>query len=86
MKQPGESVADYTAELRKIAEHCSFSESLEDILRDHLVCGISDPQLQRRLLAEADLTCKIPFEIAVMGNRWYQYKGSPEIAGFKFKS
>ena len=47
MKQPGESVADYTAELRKIAEHCSFSESLEDMLRDRLVCGISDPQLQR---------------------------------------
>ena len=64
MKQPGESIADYTAELRKIAEHCSFGESLEDMLRDRLVCGISDPQLQRRLLAEADLTYKIAFEIA----------------------
>ena len=64
MKQPGESVADYTAELRKIAKHCPFGESLEDMLRDRIVCGISDPHLQRRLLAEADLTYKTAFEIA----------------------
>ena len=64
MKQPGESVADYTAELRKIAEHCSFGNTLEDMLRDRIVCGISDPQLQRRLLAESELTYKTAFEIA----------------------
>ena len=29
MKQPGESVTDYTAELQKIAEHCSFGNTLE---------------------------------------------------------
>ena len=34
------------------------------MLRDRIVCGISDPQLQRRLLAEADLTYKTAFEIA----------------------
>ena len=64
MKQPGESVADYTAKLRKIAEHCSFGNTLEDMLRDRIVCGISDPQLQRRLLAESELTYKTAFEIA----------------------
>ena len=64
MKQPGESIADYTAELRKIAEHCSYGDTLEDMLRDRIVCGISDPQLQRRLLAESALTYKTAFEIA----------------------
>ena len=64
MKQPGESVADYTAELQKIVEHCSFGATLEDMLRDRIVCGISDPQLQRRLLAESELTYKTAFEIA----------------------
>ena len=42
MKQPGETIAAYTAELRKIAEHCSFGDSLDDILRDRIVCGIND--------------------------------------------
>ena len=87
MKQPGESIADYTAELRKIAEHCSYGDTLEDMLRDRIVCGISDPQLQRRLLAESALTYKTAFEIAsVVGNCWYQYEGSPEITGFKCNS
>ena len=64
MKQPGESIADYTAELRKIAEDCAFGETLEDMLRDRIVCGISEPQLQRRLLAESELTYKTALEIA----------------------
>ena len=64
MKQPGESIADYTAELCKIAEDCAFSETLEDMLRDRIVCGISEPQLQRRLLAESELTYKTALEIA----------------------
>ena len=47
MKQPGETIAAYTAELCKIAEHCSFGDSLDDMLRDCIVCGINDTALQR---------------------------------------
>ena len=34
------------------------------MLRDRLVCGVKDMQLQRRLLAEPDLTFKKAFELA----------------------
>ena len=36
----GESVADYEAELRRLATHCDFGEYLNHALRDGLVCGL----------------------------------------------
>ena len=37
-----EAVATYVAELRKIAEFCDYGPVLSDMLRDRLVCGISN--------------------------------------------
>ncbi|XP_031747556.1 uncharacterized protein K02A2.6-like [Xenopus tropicalis] len=51
-----ETISTYIAELRHIAEHCQFGEFLNDMLRDQLVCGIQNEALQRRLLAEPNLT------------------------------
>ena len=62
--QAGESVAAYVAELRQLSEHCDFDDTLEDMLRDRIVCGIQDQRTQRRLLAESKLTLKKAFEIA----------------------
>ena len=45
MKQPKESIADYTVELHKMIEHRSYSDILKDMLRDHIICGINDLQL-----------------------------------------
>ena len=59
-----ESVSQYVAELRKLAETCEFDASLENMLRDRLVCGLRDPKTQRRLLAELQLTFGKAFEIA----------------------
>ena len=56
MRQPGETVAEYVAELQKLSEHCDFKDTLEDMLRDRLVWGIVDPRIQHRLLAENKLT------------------------------
>ena len=61
-RQPGETVCTYTAELRYIAEH-KFND-LESMLCDRLVCGIQDPGIQRRLLAESTLDFKRAFELA----------------------
>ena len=44
-----ESVAEFVAGLRKLTEHCDFRDSLEDMLRDRLVCGVNDEKIQRRL-------------------------------------
>ena len=42
--------------LRKLAEHCNYGRSLNEMLCDHLVCGIANPTMQKRLLAEPDFT------------------------------
>ena len=64
MKNPGESVASYLARLRALAKYCNFGGSLEDMIRDRLVCGINDDAIQKRLLAESKLTYKKAVEVA----------------------
>ena len=63
-RKDGESVAVYVAELRKLTEHCGFGDTLNDMLRDRLVCGINDGGIQRRLLSEPDLTYKKSLDLA----------------------
>ncbi len=63
-RQPNESVSVFVAELRNIAKDCEFGAALEENLRDRLVCGISDHNLQKRLLSEQNLTFKRAFDIA----------------------
>ena len=60
-----EGIAAYVAELRKLTEHCNFGETLPEMLRDRLVCGINNKKIQRRLLVERDLTLKKAEEIAL---------------------
>ena len=60
-----ESVADYMAELRKLADKCEFGEHLTEALRDQLVCGLRSETVQKRLLAEEDLTLKKAYETAI---------------------
>ena len=64
VQNENESVSQYVAELRKLAETCEFDASLENMLRDRLVCGLRDPKTQRRLLAESQLTFGKAFELA----------------------
>ncbi|XP_075550349.1 uncharacterized protein LOC142583754 [Dermacentor variabilis] len=64
-QQPGESIADYIEELRRLSEHCDFGASLDDMLRDRLVCGVRSETLQRRLLAELELTFATAREKAI---------------------
>ena len=59
-----ESIGEYLAELRRLSTHCSFGDYLEQALRDRLVCGIRSESIQKRLLAEAELTLKRAVEIA----------------------
>lgn len=54
-RKNGETVADYVAELKKLAQHCEYGATLSQMLRDRLVCGVNDDRMQRRLLSEVDL-------------------------------
>ena len=64
IRKTTESVATYVAELRAIGEHCAFGDTLEDMIRDRLVCGINNPRIQRQLLQEPDLSYDKAFEKA----------------------
>lgn len=59
-----ESVSAYMSELRALANKCNFGTTLDDMLRDRLVCGINDNQIQRKLLSEGKLTLKRAVELA----------------------
>ena len=56
LRKETESVSIYISELRSLAEHCNFGTTLDLMLRDRLVCGVNDDAIQRRLLAERNLT------------------------------
>ena len=56
VQKPDEKVTEFVAQLRKLSEYCRFGDSLNDMLRDQLVCGCKDKALQCKLLSEADLT------------------------------
>ena len=64
VRQPGESVSTFVAHLRALLEHCEFGDTLEDMLRDRLVCGIADSRMQRAMLAESKLKFARAFELA----------------------
>ena len=55
-RAPNESVAAYVTALRELAEHCKYGESLQEMLRDRLVCGVNHETIQKRLLAEKELS------------------------------
>ncbi len=63
-RQPDESISAFVAELRSLAKDCEFGAALENNLRDRLVCGVAEPSIQKRLLAEHNLTFKRAFELA----------------------
>ena len=63
-RRGGESIPTYVAEFRHLSEHCNFGTSLNEMLHDQIACGIEDTKIQRRLLAEPELTFDKAFELA----------------------
>ncbi|CAB4007397.1 Uncharacterized protein K02A2.6, partial [Paramuricea clavata] len=64
-QQEGQSILSYIAELKKLTTHCNFGSNLEETLRDRLLCGLSNQQIQKRLLAESKLKFSKAVDIAV---------------------
>ena len=59
-----ETIGQYVAELRRLATHCEFRDTLSDAVRDRLVCRIANRAMQCRLLTEINLTLSHAMEIA----------------------
>ena len=64
VQRPGESIADFVAELRRLSPDCEFGATLSEMLRDRLVCGVREERVQRRLLQEVKLTFDDALRIA----------------------
>ena len=47
-QQEGETVLAYVAELKKLATHRNFGANLNEALRDKLVCGLQNIQIQKQ--------------------------------------
>ena len=60
-KQQGETIL---AELRKLAETCNFGAKLNEQLRDRMVEGMCSRSIQKRLLAEGDISLTKAYELA----------------------
>ena len=63
-RMENESIADFMASLRSLAEFCNYGGTLDHMLRDRLVCGVRNDRIQRRLLAEKELTLSKAVDIA----------------------
>ena len=57
-------MADFVTELHALAEFCNYDETLNNMLRDRIVCGVRDEHIQRCLLAEGNLTLQKALDIA----------------------
>lgn len=57
-QKEGDSVRDFIAEFRRLAESCNFGSMMDRMLRDRIVCGIRDDDARRSLLTRATLTLK----------------------------
>ena len=64
-QRPDETIATYFAELKKMAESCDFNTFRSEALRDRLVCGLLDKNIQKRLLSEDNLTIDKAIKLAL---------------------
>ncbi|XP_060587297.1 uncharacterized protein K02A2.6-like [Ruditapes philippinarum] len=51
--------------LTLLSQHCKFGEGLNDALRDRLVCGLTNENIQKRLLSEKDLTYERALQLSI---------------------
>ena len=67
-RKEGESVSQYFAEVLNLAKTCKFGEDLNNRLRDRIVSGINDTEIQKKLLEYGEtLDFAKTKEIAIAG-------------------
>ena len=63
-RQQQEAVASFSVALRQLSSSCEFGAFLPEALRDQFVCGLSNQGIQRKSLAEANLTLDRALQLA----------------------
>ena len=54
-QQPGDTFDKFLAEVRILADTCNFGALRDSMIRDRIICGVSDSGLRERLLRVVDL-------------------------------
>ncbi|KAL4721055.1 hypothetical protein ACJJTC_007008 [Scirpophaga incertulas] len=55
-QEPSETIRDYVIKIKELANTCGFQgDTLKEALRDRLVCGLHNENIQRKILSEAEL-------------------------------
>ncbi|XP_063619124.1 uncharacterized protein LOC134791960 [Cydia splendana] len=60
----GETTEQYTFELKRLAKTCEFGDLNDDLIKDRLICGLTEDALRERLLRECDLTLTKAMDIS----------------------
>ena len=63
-QKESESISDYVAAIKKAAKNCDFKTTLDEMLRDRLVCGLVNTTIQQQLLEKDNLTLKAATDLA----------------------
>ncbi len=85
-----ETVPQFLATLRSLAEYFDYGITLDDMLGDRLVCGIRTQQIQKRLMGEKDLTfakakeLEESMEAAAKGSKQIQEKSETPAQGVHY--
>ncbi|KAH7981020.1 hypothetical protein HPB49_020994 [Dermacentor silvarum] len=58
-------MSGFTAVLKSLSEHCNFAAELENMIRDRIVCGVNNADIQTRLLENAELTLQDAVQTAL---------------------
>jgi predicted aspartyl protease len=64
MRKADVSISSYIAQLRHLSRNCDYKD-VNDMIRDRLVAGINNINIQRKLLGEINLTLERAVSIAV---------------------
>ena len=64
-RKQAEAVSSFITELRRLSRDCEYNDAGNDMIRDRLVVGINDINIQRKLLSEVNLTLEKATNIAI---------------------
>ncbi|XP_014675604.1 PREDICTED: uncharacterized protein LOC106815629 [Priapulus caudatus] len=63
-QRDSENISQFVTELKRLSTHCEFGTTLLERLRDQFVVGLKAEAIQRRLLAERELTFDRAVQVA----------------------
>ena len=79
-----ESLADYSVALKQLASSCEFGAFLNEAMRDRFVCGLRHESIQKRLLADKDVTfntaCDVAHAMELAARDTLKLSGKPTTA------